>query len=121
MKVLETIAKLKDAGLDEKSAAKWERSRRRGRGFFVLVYGVVAWGVPTGVLFSLLMWWLTSAAMSRISPDFEVGHLWLLALSVPAFAVGGYFWGAEMCKTMESKYLEYMRESGRADGLRRPE
>ena len=75
-------------------------------------YGVLAWGVPTGVLFSLGMWWIASAVMSRIAPEVEVRYFGPIALSVPAFAIGGYFWGASMWKSMESMYSRYVKGTG---------
>ncbi len=68
------------------------RFMAKGRGHFVGFWGVIVWGFPTAVLFSIIMaWW-------------EELPFWpLLWLSLILFPIGGYFWGTIMWRYMEKQ------------------
>ena len=73
--------------------AKWERTRKRGFIRFVLVWGVLGWGLSTGILFSLVF--------SQLMPATPQARIWVWSLSIPAFAVTGLFFGATFWLVME--------------------
>jgi hypothetical protein len=72
----------------------WESLRRRGRKWYILVVGVLCWGLLSG-----LVWAVAMSAMQ----GWERLPL-LLALGLVGFPIGGYFFGAFMWKRMESEY-----------------
>jgi asparagine N-glycosylation enzyme membrane subunit Stt3 len=82
--------------MDVAKKQKWAKIREQGRMAYVLKYGVVGWGVPTGVMFSIVM-----AAMQGWE------RFWvLLAVSLILFPIGGIAFGVLTWKASESKYQE---------------
>jgi membrane protein implicated in regulation of membrane protease activity len=77
---------------------KWEKRRAKGKWNFILVYGVLAWGVGTGAAFSLIFPLAMEAVGSR--PPF----LPVFALSIVGFALGGVAWGYGMWTYLERVY-----------------
>ena len=81
---------------DEK---KWEVTREAGRASFVLRYGVLAWGVTTALLFTLV----------RALEDGADANVPLtLAASMLLFPLGGILWGHTMwwfCEKMRRRRL----------------
>jgi hypothetical protein len=78
---------LKEDGMADapKSVERWERIRRRGRRSFVWRWGVLAWGLPTGVLFSVMM---------IVQPDESIGSaMGTAAVALVVFPLGGLVWG----------------------------
>jgi hypothetical protein len=53
---------------------------------FIILWGVIAWGLPTAVLFSLVM----SLALG------DTDFLQVLPTALVAFPIGGAVWGAVM-------------------------
>ncbi|MGH6814307.1 MAG: hypothetical protein ACREC6_01235 [Hyphomicrobiaceae bacterium] len=74
---------------------RWEATRQQGRRRFILVYGVLGWGVPTGILFSLASWFF--------DPNLNVMVAAPLAMIV--FPIGGILWGRWMWHVGERAYL----------------
>jgi len=69
-----------------KQLERLRKIRSRGRGHFILWYGVLVWGVSTAVLSSLLMGWLkTDRTFFDYAPTAFV-----------IFPIAGVFWGASM-------------------------
>ena len=77
--------------------AKWEGIRKQGFIRFVLVHGVIGWGIVTGILFACLMWLFADADFGRLLP-----------LAMPLFALGGVLWGAGMWWFVERKYRQHV-------------
>jgi Na+-driven multidrug efflux pump len=75
------------------SAEKWERVRAAGRARFVLVYGVVGWGVTVAVLYSLVSYFLLDQSFWRA-----------LIISLVLFPIGGYWLGKQWWDVNEKKY-----------------
>jgi hypothetical protein len=73
---------------------RWEWIRESGRGRFVLVYGVCGWGLTTGALCSIALWYFTSPV--PIGP---------ILSSLLLFPAGGALWGAIMWSSIEARYL----------------
>ncbi len=66
-----------------KQVERWAKLRERGRSRYVWRYGVLAWGLTTGVMWALVM---------------AGRHGWdslplYLAFGVPGFSAGGYLFG----------------------------
>ncbi len=73
--------------------AKWAITRKKGMLRFVLLYGVLGWGLITAVLYSILMWLFSDIGLHRILP-----------LSLLIFPVGGVLWGCIMWWLSERGY-----------------
>jgi hypothetical protein len=80
--------------------SRWEKMRKKGFLRFVLVNGVLYWGVLTGLFFAIAM----SAIDSQRDP-----FLRTLCLSLVAFPIGGVFWGLFVWFWTERKYLRSHR------------
>ena len=85
--------------LTQAQADNWERIRRRGRRRFILVRGVLGWGVLTAVLWSALMAFL----------GMGVGFLGNLAVAIVLFPIGGLAFGAWAWSIGERKYAQWNR------------
>jgi len=88
-------------GITDRQAARWARTRRGGRLRFILLYGVLGWGVLAGIIVAALRWWAEQGSLAQ--------HV---ALSVIVFAVTGVGWGAWMWRVGERGYRRW--EQGRA-------
>jgi hypothetical protein len=73
--------------------ARWTRIRRKGPFRFILLRGVLGWGLAAGTLYSLVMWALTDAHLRLLLP-----------LSLVLFPAGGLLWGAAMWWFLERRY-----------------
>ncbi len=75
----------------DRRLARWERIRADGRLRYVLRYGMLGWGVTTGLVWAGLMSLIGSAP----SP-------WLyIALGLSLFPLAGVLWGMAMWNWME--------------------
>lgn len=78
---------------------KWEKTRQRGRASFVLRYGVLAWGLTTGLLFTLV-----TATQEGADANVPV----TLVASLVLFPLGGIVWGRVMwwfCEKLRRRRL----------------
>lgn len=75
--------------------SKWKEIRKRGFYRFILVRGVLGWGLGAALLYSILMWLVS---------DQDIHRLLLLALVL--FPPGGLVWGAIMWWFIERKYRQ---------------
>ena len=67
-------------------------SRRRRRSRFIWIRGVLGWGLPVGLVWSLTMAWLMPF-------DGTFGRaLGIYLLLLPVWLLAGYCWGAVMWK-----------------------
>jgi len=62
---------------------KWQQIRKQGFVRFVIIRGVLGWGIVTAILYSLLMWVFSDTDMSRLLP-----------ISLVIFPIGGLLGGA---------------------------
>lgn len=62
--------------------AQWAITRQKGKRNFILLHGVLGWGLVTALLYSLMMWWLMDASLKQLLP-----------LTLVLFPLGGVFWG----------------------------
>jgi hypothetical protein len=87
---------------------RWAKMRRLGRTRFVIYYGVLAWGVGTGVFVSILLGWLQGWN------DFG---MWL-AISMVSFPIGGIFWAMAMWMFFERIWRDAGERALQQDGDR---
>ncbi len=80
--------------MNEKQLKKWEKIRNKGKMRFILVNGVVYWGVFTALLWSFFM-----AKMSGTP------FLSYFCVAIIMFPVGGLAFGFLVWKMSEKKYL----------------
>ena len=81
--------------LSTKNLAKWEKIRKGGLLRFVLLWGVLFWGLGTAILYSLFM--------SLVA---HVDFLGILPISLIAFPIGGIFFGLTVWWLSERKYKQ---------------
>ena len=94
--------------MNRRELERWEKIRSMGRERFVRKYGVFRWGLPSGILFSLLM-----PIVELHRGKFEAGLIITTAiLSVPAFMCGGILHGRTMWIFMEWRYHRALRAAG---------
>ena len=79
---------------------KWQKLRAKGKWNYILIYGVLGWGVGTGILFSLVFPLVINAMF------FKVPFLPVFALSIVVFPLGGVAWGYWMWIYCEKVYWE---------------
>ena len=76
----------------EKIGHPWEEKRAQGKGAYILLYGVVGWGVTVAVLISMIN--LLTGEPTVL--DFVLNFVF--------FPLGGFFWGWFTWKYMENNY-----------------
>lgn len=81
---------------------RWEKTRRMGRNRFIWRFGVLYWGVFTGIVCSLAMWCVTGRSDSLF--------LYLIPALV-LFPIGGYFWGWYVWQKSEKIYTDKRRQT----------
>ena len=80
--------------MDVAKKKKWAKTREQGRTAYVLKYGVIGWGIPTAVMFSIVL-----AAIQGWD------RIWiLLVVSLIFFPIGGIAFGILTWKASEAKY-----------------
>jgi hypothetical protein len=80
----------------EKRRERMKRIVARGRGHYVVSWGMIGWGIPTALIFTWAM-----SAMQGMS------FLGLLPLSLTLFPMGGYLWGAIMWRFIEAQVKQF--------------
>jgi len=75
---------------------KWAKLSKLGRTQYVLRFGVLGWGIPTAILFSLIQGY-------RFGWD---GFLFQLIPALILFPIGGIFFGRFMWRTLENKHAK---------------
>lgn len=77
--------------------AKWGKTRAKGAGYFIFIFGVLLWGVCTGALYAAVM-----AFVKRGEAGFSFWRV--LWPSLILFPMGGTGWGAAMWFLNEKAY-----------------
>lgn len=85
----------------EERIKKWAITRARGMHRFILVKGVLAWGVTTALLWSLIM--------CLITPNYNIKFN--LPLALVLFPLGGIGWGYWVWCISERKFLKHTNAS----------
>lgn len=78
----------------EQQLQKWAKTLALGRKQYILLYGVLGWGVPTGLIWALILAWRDG--WDKL-PGFMIGGL-------IGFPIGGILFGALMWKWSEAAY-----------------
>ena len=79
----------------EKRMQRWARTRAKGRKRFIVIYGVLGWGISTAISMSVFMWLITPTFNPYIT----------IPLSVVIFSLGGILWGRNMWRESEKVFL----------------
>ena len=77
---------------------KWEITREKGKARFILVNGVVAWGLPMFVVMTFLL----NRDRAKTDPA------WMLVVSAVIWALGGACFGVAMWTISERRYRKFM-------------
>ena len=78
---------------------RWAKIRRLGPIGFTLLFGVLLWGVPSALLFSVLGAW--AVPLFTAEPSSIAG---LLPIALVLFSLGGIGWGAAMWVLSERNF-----------------
>jgi len=81
-----------------KDIKKWEITRQKCKTKFILLNGVVAWGIPMFVIMTFVI----NRERARTDPA------WLLLLSAVIWAIGGACFGFAIWTISERKYQRYI-------------
>lgn len=76
---------------------RWERTRAKGKWSFVLIYGVIYWGLGTALAFSVIF--------PLVVPN--VSFMSVLPWSIIMFPLGGAVWAVIMWALSERTYQKY--------------
>ncbi|WP_345240600.1 hypothetical protein [Pontibacillus salipaludis] len=85
-----------------KAKEKWSKIREKGRTHYILYYGVLGWGLSTGLLFFLL-----GEGMEHkltFEDYFTRGWALELAIAIGSFLLGGLLFGYTMWGLNEGNY-----------------
>jgi hypothetical protein len=83
----------------EQRIQRWSVTRKKGMGHFILLHGVIRWGVSSAVLFLLI-----NLLIRRIfSLGVDLASDWPLAFVL--FPVGGVLWGWSVWRMFEAEFL----------------
>jgi len=77
---------------------KWEAKRRLGKAKFILLHGVLGWGVPCGILVTVIRFLIHEWKFDAISAG----------ISLVIWAIGGIFFGWQMWQRAETKYQNFL-------------
>jgi len=80
---------------------RWERARTGGQTRFMLLWGVLGWGVTAAILMQVVLHVFSSERASLAN----------VILPLTVFPIGGIFWGVGMWRVMERKYRGRLQES----------
>lgn len=86
----------------EKRFEKWRKVREKGRRNYIIYYGVLGWGLTTGILFFILGQLLKHGL--HISGYFTEDWLLTLTISLVCFLFGGILFGYITWGLNESSY-----------------
>jgi len=81
-----------------KDIRKWGITRQKGKMKFILLNGVVAWGIPMFVIMTFVI----NRERARTDP------VWLLLVSAVIWAIGGACFGLAIWTISERKYQRYI-------------
>ncbi len=77
---------------------KWQVTQDKGRKSFIIKYGVMGWGLKTGILFALVFPFFLDTPYSIVS------FLLVLIPSLILFPLGGILWGLYMWNFFERQH-----------------
>ena len=93
--------------MNTKSAQRWEQTRTQGKWWFTLYRGVLAWGLPVGII----------SGMIRVF-DYETLQIAYtdFMINLTMFVVGGgLVFGLGSWYTAEKEYQEYLKSQAKKE------
>jgi hypothetical protein len=84
--------------MNEKKVKRWERTRKMGKTRYIIVYGVLIWGIVAGLSFPFIQWILFNQppGPSRF------------VLSLIVFQITGIFVGIVTWNNSERMYQQFL-------------
>ncbi len=87
--------------MDQNQKSLWENAQKKGKLRFVLFYGALLWGLPTGILFSIVM---RAANPPFVFSDyFTMAFLMDLISKCLTFGLFGLLYGLYLWRYIEKK------------------
>jgi hypothetical protein len=87
-----------------KQIKKWEKIRKKGKKSYVIIYGVLLWGFPVGILGEFL---IRITKYGFILDVFNKDDFFLsIIIRTITLMIAGIFFGLYMWGSMEKKYLK---------------
>jgi hypothetical protein len=86
--------------MNAKQRERWAKMRKKGRIYFIFVYGVLLWGVIT----SIIVWIILSFYYSYTSDLFSITSIRTLITSLILFHLTGLWWGWSVWRYNEKQY-----------------
>ena len=91
-----------------KDLRRWEEMRKKGKRNFVLVNGLLAWGLP---MFAVMTFFLNKKSERPLTAG-------LIAISAVLWAIGGLCFGLTIWTISERKYQKHLRASQSQDSMK---
>ena len=88
-----------------KDIQRWEETRKKGKLNYVLINGLLAWGLP---MFVVMTFFVMRKRGEPLRAD-------LVAISAVLWTLGGLVFGLTIWTVSEKKYQKYLRESDSKD------
>jgi len=92
--------------MTKREFARWKKLRSKGKKHFVLMHGVIGWGVVMAVAMPFVTWLLNSIDPDPLHPP---DHVKTVLLAFLIFPIGGYIWGAFIWSVMEKRYARHLQ------------
>ena len=86
--------------MNQSQFEKWSKTRRIGRNRFILIYGVLIWGITVAIFWSVIMNYLMGWSFIP-----------LLLGALVVFPVGGYFFGSAVWNQGESRFERFQSDA----------
>jgi hypothetical protein len=85
-----------------KAIERWIETRKRGKWNYVLMHGVLAWGIP---MFAVMTFVVNKREDRPLTPG-------MIAISAALWAVGGLCFGLAMWAVNERSYRKHLASQG---------
>jgi hypothetical protein len=86
---------------DEKSVARWERTRARGKWRYIWYTGVLGWGLSMFVVMTAFSY---LQQYGPVRPTADGGQIFLVLLNLVIWPLVGSLFGTVMWMTIEASY-----------------
>lgn len=87
-------------------ASKWEKVRSRGKRHFVLIRGVLGWGL---VMFLFMTVFSHFQKTGFKAPSFDDISITIIVINAVIWPIAGFVWGACTWSITDKSYLKYIR------------
>lgn len=85
--------------MNEIQMNKWEKVREKGKKHYIIFNGVIGWGIPTGVLFTIINALINDKSIG-LNDEFVI----LFVTSMIMFPIGGILFGLWNWNSFEKNY-----------------